>query len=296
FKSDEVVMVLPSIAYDAPQNDGKAVQVEVDIWAHEQEARPGMAAALAGYMGIDRARLPEDEKARFAARVALFAVDSEGGKVAQARLCAGEEAEFPLPKTGQNGRSHAVFACPKNVSATPRIPVEIVQEGKTLASGIAFYAPPTGLSVISDIDDTIKDSHVLDRDELLKNTFLREYRAVPGMAERYQALAEQGAVFHYVSASPIQLYPALQAFMDQAGFPRGSFHLRETTSWRTIFDDKEASNRHKLASIEKVLTAWPQREFLLFGDDGERDPEIYAEIRAKYPGRIKEIVIRKVRP
>ena len=72
--------------------------------------------------------------------------------------------------------------------------------------GSALLVPEHGLSVVSDIDDTIKISQVRDRRELLRNTFAREFVAAPGMAARYQQLAASADTrFHYVSSSPLQL-------------------------------------------------------------------------------------------
>ena len=72
-------------------------------------------------------------------------------------------------------------------------------------SGCAQLISQSGVTVISDIDDTIKQSEVADRRKLLQNTFLREFEPVIGMAEVYQGWAAQGAAFHYVSSSPWQL-------------------------------------------------------------------------------------------
>jgi phosphatidate phosphatase APP1 len=74
--------------------------------------------------------------------------------------------------------------------------------------GEALIVPPQGVSIISDIDDTIKRTQVRDRREMLLNTFARRFEAAPGMAAYYRALAQAPDTrFHYLSASPIQLYP-----------------------------------------------------------------------------------------
>ena len=83
-----------------------------------------------------------------------------------------------------------------------------------------------GLSVVSDIDDTIKESTVSNRRELLLNTFVREFRSVDGMAAIYRNWRESGADFHYISSSPWQLFGPLQAMQIDSGFPVGTFHLR----------------------------------------------------------------------
>ena len=90
-------------------------------------------------------------------------------------------------------------------------------------SGRVQLVGPKGLSVISDIDDTIKHSQVRDRRELVANTFLRPFTPVSGMPELYRRCADLGIVFHYISASPWQLYLPLAEFLEAEQYPKGSF-------------------------------------------------------------------------
>jgi phosphatidate phosphatase APP1 len=161
-------------------------------------------------------------------------------------------------------------------------------------AGRVQLVPPEGLSLVSDIDDTIKLSQVRERRELMLNTFAREFVAVPGMAERYQSLAGDGTRFHYVSGSPVQLYPPIAVFLRTGGFPGGSVHLRESTSIRNVIPEHGATRTHKLAAIGQLLADFPARRFLLVGDSGEADPEIYAELARAHPAQIVGIRIRDV--
>jgi phosphatidate phosphatase APP1 len=153
----------------------------------------------------------------------------------------------------------------------------------------------TGISVISDIDDTVKVSHVADRRELLKNTLLREFSAVPGMPEAYRRWEGAGAAFHYVSASPWQLSNCLCAFLGAAGLPAGSMHLKlfrlkDTTPLRRL----TARKRSKRRPIEAIMADFPRRRFVLVGDSGERDPEIYAAVVRRRPAQVAGVLIRRV--
>jgi phosphatidate phosphatase APP1 len=151
----------------------------------------------------------------------------------------------------------------------------------------------TGVSVISDIDDTIKHTHVTCRRSLLTNTFLREFEPVPGMAQLYAKWAQQGAALHYVSSSPWQLYDPLSALLGNQGFPAGTFHLASFRLsdhlLRKVF---LLRRRAKLAVIRSILQTFPERQFVLVGDSGERDPEIYGAVARKHPGQISAILIR----
>jgi hypothetical protein len=162
--------------------------------------------------------------------------------------------------------------------------------------GKVLFLPPEGLSVISDIDDTIKVTEVLERKKLLRNTFLKEFRAVPEMAALYRRWARgRGAVFHYVSASPWHLYPFLSEFLAAQGFPMGTFHLRDFRLVPGSFRKALVpSGRVKLRHVRSLLTRFPRRRFILVGDSGESDPELYGNVAREFPGQVEKIYIRNI--
>lgn len=162
-------------------------------------------------------------------------------------------------------------------------------------AGAVHLVDADGMSVISDIDDTVKVSNVANRRELLRNTLLREFAAVPGMPDAYRRWHEAGATFHYVSASPWQLSESLCTFLTAAGLPAGSMHLK-------LFRLKDSTplgrlpsrKRSKRRTIEQIMGDFPQRRFLLVGDSGERDPEVYASVARRRPTQVAGILIRQV--
>ncbi|MEM8668984.1 MAG: App1 family protein [Planctomycetota bacterium] len=161
--------------------------------------------------------------------------------------------------------------------------------------GRVHLISPKGVSVISDIDDTIKVSKVTDKSELLKNTFMRPFRAVGGMAETYRQLADAGAVFHYVSGSPWQLYQPLQGFLLDESFPQGTLQLKHfRLKDSSAFDLIGSQIENKLAAIKPLLRDFPDRQFILVGDTGEQDPEIYGQLAREFPQQIRLICLRNV--
>lgn len=152
-----------------------------------------------------------------------------------------------------------------------------------------------GISVISDIDDTIKHSEVTCRQSLLANTFLNEFRSIDGMAELYRSWADRGIDFHYVSSSPWQLFQPLHDHCLTAGFPPGSFHLR---SFRLrdhmIRRLLRIRRRGKAAVVRAIVNLFPLRRFVLIGDSGEKDPEIYGDVARRFPERVIAIFIRNL--
>jgi phosphatidate phosphatase APP1 len=161
--------------------------------------------------------------------------------------------------------------------------------------GRAQLLPPRGVSVITDIDDTIKHTEVTCRKSLLRNTFLREFLPIHGMPELYRQWAGQGAAFHYVSSSPWQLYAPLAELCQTCGFPDGTFHLRNFRlrdhMLRRLFLVRRPV---KGLVIKQLLLTFPERKFLLVGDSGERDPEIYGAMARRFPRQVAGVFIREL--
>jgi hypothetical protein len=152
-----------------------------------------------------------------------------------------------------------------------------------------------GVSVITDIDDTIKVTDVHCRRSLLTNTFLREFETIDGMSDVYQQWAAEGAAFHYVSSSPWQLYAPLAEMCETDNFPPGSFHLRSFRLRDHMLRRLLLIRRKgKAAVIRSLLKKFPRRRFVLVGDSGERDPEIYARVARKRPQQVAAIFIRQL--
>lgn len=155
----------------------------------------------------------------------------------------------------------------------------------------------SGESVISDIDDTIKFSDVENRAELLANTFTRPFQPVQGMPGVFRHLADRGCEFHYVTASPWQLYEPLDDFIRVEGYPPGSMHFRTFRVSDHLLKKLGVIHRGgKAAAVRRILGSFPDRRFTLIGDSGEKDIEIYSRCYRLFPDRVKRILIRLVRP
>lgn len=153
----------------------------------------------------------------------------------------------------------------------------------------------SGISLISDIDDTVKHSAIASgAKEMFRNTFVRELAElqVAGVSEWYTQVAKAGVEMHYVSNAPWQLYPLLERYFKMAGLPPGSFHLKQYSGMlQGIF---EPTAERKRGSLEQLLRDFPDRKFILVGDSGEADLEVYTDIVLANRGRILGIFIRDV--
>ena len=179
----------------------------------------------------------------------------------------------------------------------------VVSDGHR-GNGKLNLIPPSGLSLVSDIDDTIKVTEVPgNKDVVLKNTFCRDFVPLREMSEKYQDLGD--AVFHYVSGGPWQLYQPLSEFLASAGFPAGTFHLNYfpknflSEDTRSLLLDSICGSLgrtydHKVEQITRLMQRFPQRDFILVGDSGELDVEVYRRIRDLFSTRVREVWIRDV--
>ena len=296
-KPDERVILFPAAAHRS--DDGQTWEVTLRGWVFEPEKDSVVRNRFLGELcdALDVEPGSEREKI-LRERLAWFLVDNERGKRIGVRI--GAQTRL-FPGSDEGGRFVETLTIPAAeagaIARDGRIETQVVlPEGdERRMTGVIELVEPVGLSVISDIDDTIKVSEVRDKVALLENTFARPFQPVPGMAERYRRWEIEGAAFHYVSSSPRQLHEPLAAFLRGAGFPAGELHLKDVRlkdrSILTLLDDPLDS---KPAVIREVLRRYPGRTFLLVGDSGEKDPEVYGGIAREFRKQVRAIYIRDV--
>jgi phosphatidate phosphatase APP1 len=151
--------------------------------------------------------------------------------------------------------------------------------------------PDARFGVISDIDDTILETGVQRVGRMLRRTLTGSALTrtpFPGAAALYRDLSAGRNPFFYVSSSPWNLHSFLRAFLRHREFPMGPVLLRDLLG-------TDAGGELKHGRIQEILDLHPQLRFVLVGDSGEKDPEIYAAVARANPGRILAIYIREVR-
>lgn len=151
--------------------------------------------------------------------------------------------------------------------------------------------------VISDLDDTVVLSgatNVLKMAWIVVRNNAHTRLPFAGVAEFYGALRAgpkdgvENPIF-YVSSSPWNIYDLLEDFLDVHGVPAGPLFLKD---WSPTVLGKH--HDHKLGLIRALLGTYPALPFILIGDSGEKDPEIYHQAVEEHPGRIEAIYIRDV--
>ncbi|TXE17693.1 DUF2183 domain-containing protein [Psychroserpens burtonensis] len=156
--------------------------------------------------------------------------------------------------------------------------------------------------VISDIDDTIIHTGVVSTLKwkvLINSIFKSATSRIPleGAADFYHKLHRGSSGKHanpifYVSHSPWNLYRYLEFFLKQNTFPKGPILLR---SFKDIFKKKSGDRPQKHIEIINILKAYPKFKFILIGDSGEHDADIYIEIADEFPTQVTAIYLRSVK-
>lgn len=186
--------------------------------------------------------------------------------------------------------------------------VELLDEvvpGQTdvTATGQILVPPAAAkFGVISDMDDTVLQTHATSFWRMVKLTFLRNARTrmpFEGVAAFYRALARgaardyQNPIF-YVSSSAWNIYDLLVDFLELNEIPSGPLLLRDLTTKSN--NAQMLGHQHKLDKIERILGTYPDLPFVLIGDSGQEDPKIYRQAVLDFPGRIAAIYIRDIIP
>jgi len=143
--------------------------------------------------------------------------------------------------------------------------------------------------VISDIDDTIVASNVENKLRMLLTVALtnsRTRKPFKGVAAFYRALHAGVNPVFYVSKSPWNLYVPLVEYLEVQGLPLGPLMLRDF--------GLRLERNHKTKAIEEILGTYPKMKFILIGDSGEADPQIYADLVRRFPERILAVYIRSI--
>ena len=169
------------------------------------------------------------------------------------------------------------------------------------ASGEVLLPPPTArFAVVSDIDDTVVPTEAGRLVRMARNVLLHNAHSrvpFPGVAALYTALAAgrgaEGNPFLYVSSGPWNLYDLLLEAFRLHGLPAGAVVLRD---WGLSAEQllPTRHRHHKLAAIRQALEVWSELPFLLIGDSGQEDPEIYHRLAAEHPERVLAVYVRNV--
>jgi len=157
--------------------------------------------------------------------------------------------------------------------------------------------PSSRFGIISDVDDTVMVTALPRPLVAAWNTFVLDEHAripTPGMAVLFERLVRDhpGAPVIYLSTGAWNVAPTLTRFLDRNLYPAGPILL---TDWGPTHDRWFRSGRaHKEENLRRLAEEFPDMRWLLVGDDGQHDEELYARFAADHPGRVAAVAIRRL--
>ncbi|MBC7371368.1 MAG: DUF2183 domain-containing protein [Bdellovibrionaceae bacterium] len=129
--------------------------------------------------------------------------------------------------------------------------------------------------VVSDIDDTLKNAHVLNTEDMVKNSvFTNDQFLGINWVYNQLSLSNPEMRFFYVSSAPQQIMQELhEDFIRGNKFARGGVYLK------TDF----FSSDFKLVKIRQILKQELPSDVIFVGDNGEIDTLVYEQLRTEFP-------------
>jgi phosphatidate phosphatase APP1 len=154
--------------------------------------------------------------------------------------------------------------------------------------------------VISDLDDTLIHSFIKNKTRQIRTllfTSVEKRKAVQDMANLIKRFALAGTASFYLSNSEQNLYPMLYRFLTINKFPPGPMFLKQYIRMRDMVVRRLLGRKHshKMNTLGKIMELFPNKKYILLGDNTQKDLSIYLKLVDMFPDRIRYIIIRKVR-
>lgn len=164
-------------------------------------------------------------------------------------------------------------------------------DGASLGNATAYLVPPTGITVVSDIDDILRVTKIWDPKEGLLNSFARDFTPWENMPSIYANWSSNlpDAHFHWLSTTPEQVSRAYMDFI-YSNYPGGSFDTRPLN-----FSDVSATLSIRKHLLDQIFVTFPQRKFVLVADTSNPDiMKDYPQMAIDYPDQVQCILLRNV--
>jgi phosphatidate phosphatase APP1 len=172
-----------------------------------------------------------------------------------------------------------------------------VEGSEDVEAPVWVVGPDVDFGIVSDIDDTVMVTALPRPFVAFWNTFVLDEHArspTPGMAVLYERLvrAHPGSPVIYLSTGAWNVAPTLTRFLSRNLYPAGPILL---TDWGPTHDRWFRSGRaHKTENLHRLAEEFPHMRWLLIGDDGQHDEELYADFAKQHPGQVAAIAIREL--
>ncbi|KAJ6132684.1 hypothetical protein N7471_007899 [Penicillium samsonianum] len=172
-------------------------------------------------------------------------------------------------------------------SAIQRLDTHV--EGASIGNATAYLVPPTGLTIISDIDDILRVTKIYEPEQGLINSFARPFTSWEDMTEIYRnwSISLPDTHFHYLTTTPEQITRNYMEFIYK-NYPGGSFDTRPLN-----FSDVSATLSIRKFLLQKIFETFPERKFVLVADTSNSDVmRDYPKLATDFPGQVQCIFLR----
>ncbi|KAL8772142.1 MAG: hypothetical protein Q9209_002577 [Squamulea sp. 1 TL-2023] len=204
-----------------------------------------------------------------------------------------QEVRFPYPTTTQGDFDAFVqiesdgLADGNQTNDIQRL--NVYTQGSNIGNATAYLVPPTGFTIISDIDDILRVTKIYQPKEGLLNSFARPFAAWKNMPEIYANWSRSipDFHFHYLTTTPEQITRNYMDFIYKT-YPGGSFDTRPLN-----FSDVSATLSIRKFLLDKIFQTYPERKFILMADTSNSDVmKGYPQMAKDFPGQVQCIFLR----
>jgi len=176
--------------------------------------------------------------------------------------------------------------------------IELWTDGSLVDSAaVRIIGEDSTFGIISDIDDTVMVTSLPRPFLAAWNTFVLSEHArspVAGMSVLYDRITymRPNTPILYLSTGAWNSATTLKRFLSRNLYPIGPLLLTDwgPTTTRVFRSGKE----HKRNTLERLARDFPWMKWLLIGDDGQNDEEIYGEFVENHPNNVAAVAIRQL--
>lgn len=216
-----------------------------------------------------------------------------GGGKAVTPFGGSQRINLPYPTTDQGDFDTFVHVANEGLEAgnsTSQIQrLNVYTEGTDTGNATSYLVPPTGITVISDIDDILRVTKIYVPKEGLLNSFARPFTPWMNMPTIFDNWSRSlpDIHFHYLTTTPEQASRNYMEFI-YSTYPGGSFDTRPLN-----FSDVSATLSIRDFLLRKIFVTYPKRKFVLVADTTNSDVmKAYPKMAVDFPDQVQCIFLR----
>jgi len=167
--------------------------------------------------------------------------------------------------------------------------MDIIQQYPT-----QFYRKKQKYEVISDIDDTLIHSNTVSLFKRLSTLLLKrakKRKSVNVTVDLLQEFERHQFRIIYLSKSESNLFRLIYNIFKINNLPLGAMLLSPYLSFRRLLFSKP--DNFKINHLKRLISKSPDKNFILLGDDTQKDIHIYTATAKQFKSQIEKVYIRQ---